>query len=43
MDLTYKLYKRTNEGYIKIRIGLIQDSRPIKIKITIENTGQGIE
>jgi hypothetical protein len=43
MDLTYKLYKRTKEGYIKIKIQLIPDVLPIKIKITIENTGQGIE
>jgi signal transduction histidine kinase len=43
MNLTYILYKRTSKGYIKIRIELISDSDPMKIKITIENTGQGIE
>ncbi len=43
MVLTYKLYKRTRKGFIKIRIQLIRDSNPTKIKITIENSGQGIE
>jgi|ETNmetMinimDraft_25_1059894.scaffolds.fasta_scaffold316509_1 signal transduction histidine kinase len=43
MNLTYKIYKRTSKGYIKIRIGLVNDSNPMKIKITIENTGPGIK